>query len=338
MPWARFEGEFPKHGKVQRIDAAMRPSAIAMQVAAVCYSVEVLSDGFVSEAVAWSLALQIGHVRGARYDASRLAKLTNEMLQSGLWDRAPGGFQIHDYADYQPLADDVKERRKAERDKKRRQRGQLQIETRGSVPPSVPPGQTGAVPEGHDEPVPPVVPGGLAGTRPQARAPDHPHTPTTPAAEDLRAKELEEPAAALAETEPPRESRVADILRTLRGADANSFNQVWPLSQQLDTAAFEEAVAKVSQRRDVDNPVGLLIWLLEQAAGQRVRDQTAEIRTNGSAVFIPAEPPPDLDEFVRTMRRWTLNDFEQAFAQWQLDEDERIRLADLAADLRAVNA
>jgi hypothetical protein len=155
-------------------------------------------------------------------------------------------------------------------------------------------------------------------------------TGTTPREPD----KTEQPAAALAEAEAPRESRVAQVVDELRGTDPGTLNQILPLATQLSAEAFEQVVERISQRRDVANPAGLLRWFLEQEIGQQVRDQTATIR-GAPSIFIPAEPPPDLEDFVRAMRRWTLDDLNHAFDKWGIDEDERIRLGDVVADARS---
>ncbi len=51
MPWVRIDEKFARHPKVMRAG----PLGIAMQVSALCYCNEHLTDGFVPRAVARTL-------------------------------------------------------------------------------------------------------------------------------------------------------------------------------------------------------------------------------------------------------------------------------------------
>jgi hypothetical protein len=108
MPWARFDDRFPSHRKVRLLsDAAFR-----LYVSAVCWSAENLTDGVVKTN---ELRL-VADIKSA----SRRAK---ELVDSGLWETLPGvGWLIHDYAEYNPTAEQVRAERKAKAARQQRWR------------------------------------------------------------------------------------------------------------------------------------------------------------------------------------------------------------------------
>jgi hypothetical protein len=114
VTWVRLDDGFARHPKV----AAAGPLAMAMQVAALCYCNQELTDGFVPRAVARTL-LNFESDDGQTYwmmrvctDDGRDEELTAEfiwdcLISAGMWEKVPGGFRIHDYEDYQPSKEDV---------------------------------------------------------------------------------------------------------------------------------------------------------------------------------------------------------------------------------------
>jgi len=109
MPWVRLDEEFARHPKV----AAAGPLAIAMQVAGLCYCNQNLTDGFIPRSVArtlldWQVERPDGTIQelavttGMCGDDVTSDWVIELMLEAGLWDRVPRGYQIHDYLDYQP--------------------------------------------------------------------------------------------------------------------------------------------------------------------------------------------------------------------------------------------
>lgn len=116
MTWAKFDDRYPWHRKVRGLsDAAFR-----MDVSAVCWCAENLTDGVIE---AEFLAL-VSDVRNAR-------KAAAELVRAGRWHDAdheceacppitPGAHVIHDYLDYNPT------REKVERDREsRRKAGEI---------------------------------------------------------------------------------------------------------------------------------------------------------------------------------------------------------------------
>lgn len=122
MPWARFDDRFPSHRKVRLLsDAAFR-----LYVSAVCWSAENLTDGVVKTN---ELRL-VADVKSA----SRRAK---ELVDYGLWETLPGtGWLIHDYAEYNPTAEQVRAERKAKTARQQRWRDKQKDGGPRPTPPS----------------------------------------------------------------------------------------------------------------------------------------------------------------------------------------------------------
>jgi hypothetical protein len=141
MSWAKFDDEYPRHQKIQSIPAAVRADAIALELAALCYSTRLLSDGRISTAVTQSLALEVGFEHRNRVDLRRLRRTISALIEAGRWHENGGsGYTIHDFPDYQPTSGEVKERRRKETEKKRKQRAQGRLSL--DLSPTSSPGDT----------------------------------------------------------------------------------------------------------------------------------------------------------------------------------------------------
>jgi len=93
MAWARIETGFRDHPKIVGLsDVAFRTWVLGL-----LYAVEHLTNGAVPRAVA--------------YDR----KAASELIAAGLWDTSDGGWQMHDFLEYQPSADQVRSQREAAR-------------------------------------------------------------------------------------------------------------------------------------------------------------------------------------------------------------------------------
>jgi hypothetical protein len=109
MPWARFDDRYPSHRKIRKLsDAAFR-----LDVSAVCWSAENLTDGF----IAHDDLMIVADVRDPESAAE-------ELVARGRWEVRPGGWAIHDYLEYNPSAEQVKSERtqKTARQQRWRQR------------------------------------------------------------------------------------------------------------------------------------------------------------------------------------------------------------------------
>lgn len=111
--WLRVDDKFPDHPKARGLDAV----AIAVWLAAACWSAEYEQDGRVTPEAARQLA--------ARFDPQE-SLLTGEppvvarLVSVGLWDRSEHGYIIHDFLEYNPSKADLEKRRKKERSRRRK--------------------------------------------------------------------------------------------------------------------------------------------------------------------------------------------------------------------------
>jgi hypothetical protein len=92
MPWAKVDDQFTDHVKVVGLSLAAR----GMWLCGLVYAARRSTDGFIPASIPQREA--------AGEDA---APYVQELLDAGLWDRADGGYQIHDYLKYNPSKDDL---------------------------------------------------------------------------------------------------------------------------------------------------------------------------------------------------------------------------------------
>lgn len=112
MSWLRVDDGFPSHEKVMALsEGPCRGDALALWLFCGCWSSHALRDGFVPTGVVRAFAF---HPEAA-----------SELVRVGLWLTAKGGYHFHDWADYQPSAAQVEERRKAGAERKARSRAKL---------------------------------------------------------------------------------------------------------------------------------------------------------------------------------------------------------------------
>jgi hypothetical protein len=112
MPWLKVDDGFPSHEKVMALsEGPCRGDAIALWVFAGCWSSHALREGFVPNGVIRAYGF---HLEAA-----------TELVRVGLWVAAEGGYRFHDWADYQPSAAQIEERRRAGAERKARSRAKL---------------------------------------------------------------------------------------------------------------------------------------------------------------------------------------------------------------------
>lgn len=107
MPWAKIDDGFTDHPKV----IAAGPLASWLYVCGLTYCARLLTDGFVPTGQVRKLA-----------DVDGAMELADKLVSVGLWSRVDGGFQIHDYLEYNPSAEKVKAERKAAQERMQRAR------------------------------------------------------------------------------------------------------------------------------------------------------------------------------------------------------------------------
>ena len=157
MTWVKLDDGYILHRKV----AKLGPDGVTLHVALLCYSAQHLTDGFIPKEdlkVAWPWG---------RLD---LSKAVRTLISAGLVEETKGGYQVHDYLEWQPSRAEVIAKREKERAKKAAQRG--------GVPPGVPPARPAGTP-------PSASPGdssGKPGSRARARDP----VPSRPVPSELR--------------------------------------------------------------------------------------------------------------------------------------------------------
>lgn len=133
--WVRVEDDVPHHPKFLQIG----PTASWFWLCGVCYASRYSTDGFISEKAISVIcpdedeeqdqdgtdAAQVRHTDGTfrgtsavlsradrgRNSSKRRHRLVAKLVAVGLWDRVDGGYQIHDYHDYNYTAAEVKARR-----------------------------------------------------------------------------------------------------------------------------------------------------------------------------------------------------------------------------------
>jgi len=108
MTWARLDDQFYNHPKVAKLGDMLLP-AVGLHALALCYCNAYLTDGFIPKD-------QIPRLTG---DVTLLLPggtpwvLVNDLLDAGLWEKAEGGYQIHDFLDYNPSRVEVLKEREA---------------------------------------------------------------------------------------------------------------------------------------------------------------------------------------------------------------------------------
>ena len=100
MSWVRIDDGFAENPKVEDLS----DKSFRLHVAAMCYAGRNLTDGFVSDR-----ALK---VCGVVANTGRPRVHAGELVAAGLWDRVDGGWVIHDFTEYNPTAEEVKDLRR----------------------------------------------------------------------------------------------------------------------------------------------------------------------------------------------------------------------------------
>ena len=97
MTWVRLEDSFPEHPKILGLSVPAK----WLIVEGLCWCNRNLTDGFIAAEAA------------PRLGATK--KLIGELEAAGVWEPCPGGWQVHDYGDFQPSRERVLAEREAGR-------------------------------------------------------------------------------------------------------------------------------------------------------------------------------------------------------------------------------
>ncbi len=92
MPWVRLDDQFPDHPKIDQAG----PLAGWLYVCGLAYCNRQLTDGFIPKGTMPRLS-----------SVPSPAKHAAALVAAGLWDIVEGGWQIHDYHDFQPTREKV---------------------------------------------------------------------------------------------------------------------------------------------------------------------------------------------------------------------------------------
>jgi hypothetical protein len=105
MSWIQIEDNFAYNPKMIKAG----PEATVLFIGGLCYANRDLTDGFILKELLPCIA-----------PLPNPEELAKKLVDCGLWELRPGGWQIHDYLDYNPSAQEVR----AERDEIARRRNQ----------------------------------------------------------------------------------------------------------------------------------------------------------------------------------------------------------------------
>lgn len=276
MTWVRLDDQFDEHPKFE----AAGPLAGWLFVVGLTYAARNLTDGFVPRGAVRRLA--DWHRVGEDVTAAQLA---TELVEVGLWEAVEGGYQVHDYLDYQPSRAQVL----AERERNRQR--QTHYRQRNAVTNAVTNGVTNTVSNGHvtpapypypyPVPVPPVIPPpvkpeeveaeGGGGTGEGAAAPSRPAAAAARLSDEAR--------------------EVLDYWRACQG------KRVMPKLNPTQAADLEAAVqdlgvGRLREAAEYAAKKGLTKWpqCLASARSKRVADEAHVL----SPAFVARTPLPTL--------------------------------------------
>jgi hypothetical protein len=115
--WIRLVDELLDHPKVFRAGKRVgkNGAAVTLGFYSIClmWTNRHLTDGFIPRTT----------VESFRHVDDPLA-VADALVHAGLFDKVSGGFQIHDFSDWNPSAKTIKEKRKGDRLRKRAERAE----------------------------------------------------------------------------------------------------------------------------------------------------------------------------------------------------------------------
>lgn len=109
MTWVKLDDSFIDHPKV--IEAG--PLAGWLFIASLCYSNRLLTDGFIPQRQIYRLI-----------DVDDPQESADRLVEVGLWDVVDGGYQVHDYLEYQPSKKKITDDRRKARQRMDKARSQ----------------------------------------------------------------------------------------------------------------------------------------------------------------------------------------------------------------------
>jgi hypothetical protein len=115
LPWVRLDTQFAMNPKVLALVADKKWRAIVVHVASLGYAGAHGTDGFLP-------ALCLPHIHSTKKDAE-------DLVEVGLWNPAPGGWEINGWSEFQQSSDET-----AARKKKAQAAAQARWSKNGSAP------------------------------------------------------------------------------------------------------------------------------------------------------------------------------------------------------------
>jgi hypothetical protein len=161
--WVKLDDHFDQHPKLAQVG----PLGIALWTVGLAYCNRQLTDGFIPWAQARSLISweflgppcedgrqnvnQIAITSGMAGTDVTCAYVIDLLVSAGLWDVVDGGYQVHDYDQYQPTREQVEAERKAKQEAGRA--GGLARAKALAVAPAIADAKAGAVAKSKPVPV-----------------------------------------------------------------------------------------------------------------------------------------------------------------------------------------
>jgi len=107
MTWVKLDDQFTSHPKL--IQAG--PLAGWLYICGLTYCARYLTDGFIPSPAVRLLA-----------DLKKNQEQVDSLVEAGLWVKCEGGYQVHDYLDYNPSSEQVRHERTAAKERMNRHR------------------------------------------------------------------------------------------------------------------------------------------------------------------------------------------------------------------------
>lgn len=122
MPWVKVDDTATEHPKI----AGVGPLGLAMWVAGLAYCNRNLTDGFIPAAkartlidwtqtdgngVCWQIGLTLDGSLASRGIDVTSDLVIETLVDAGAWHEVNGGYEVHDYLDYQPSREQVERER-----------------------------------------------------------------------------------------------------------------------------------------------------------------------------------------------------------------------------------
>ena len=230
MTWVRLADDFYDHPKV----LAAGPVAAYVWACGLAYANRYLTDGYLPRAAVRRLA-----------DVEDPYRLAQRLVDVGLWVPADDGWQIHDFAEYQPSSDSVRAERDANRERMRTWRERQKSGRDSGDGNSVTNGVTNASVTGSPDPAVNPVPVTLPAGRTPTPQPPSPQAGPGERAQTTNQRRRSRSQGVTTATAPPQREVPADLTppteadHELWGVARDRLTDGWLPANAEKAAAFE---------------------------------------------------------------------------------------------------